>query len=142
MSDTLRRFVHRHFVNSVDIHSLEVGGNGDCLFHSVAAGLERLLLQSTAASRHALRRVPLRVFSSGARAVVQQLRNIFAEQIEQWSWEELLNYFVTAAMNQQLRTWNDQWNPTALFGDLHLECIIGCDIFRAISDNHYGDIGN
>ena len=57
------------------------------------------------------------------------------EHIEHWSWEELFNYFVTAAMNQQLGTWDDQWNPTALLGDIHLECIIGCDSARAVSDN-------
>ena len=50
VSDTLRCMFHRRFLNSVGIHSLEVGGNGDCLFHSAAAGVERLLLQSIAAS--------------------------------------------------------------------------------------------
>ena len=93
LSERLRSFLfHRRFVNSVGIHSLEVGGNGDCLCHSVAAGLERLLLQSTAASRHVLRRALLTVFSSCAQAVAQQLRNMCADQIEHWTWEELLNY--------------------------------------------------
>ena len=113
-----------------------------CSFHSVAAALERLLLQSTAASRHVLRRVPLTCFSSGTQAVLQQLRSTCAGQIDQWTWEELYSYLVTAAMNQELGTWSDQWNPTAQPIYHQLECIIGYVVVRAVGDNPHGDAGD
>ena len=142
VSCTLHHFVQRRFENQIGIHSMEVGGNGDCLFHSVAAGLEHLLLESTAASRHVLHRIPLTVCSSGKLAVVQHLRNMCAEQIETWSWEELLNYYVRASMDQNLGEWRDLWNPTALLRDHNFEILIGCDTVRAVSDNPNGDIGD
>ena len=142
VSRTLHRFLQHRFRYNVDIHSLEVGGDGDCLFHSVAAGLEHLLLESTAASRHVLRHVPLTVFSSGKLAVVQHLRNMCAEQIDKWSWEELLNYYVRASMDQELGEWRDLWNPTALLREYNLDILIGCDTVRAVSDNPNGDVGD
>jgi hypothetical protein len=142
VSRTLHRFLQHRFQNNVDIRSSEVGGDGDCLFHSVAAGLEHLLLESTAASRHVLRHVPLTVFSSDRLAVVQHLRNMCAEQIDTWSWEELLNYYVRACMDQELGEWRDLWNPTALLREYNLEILIGCDTVRAVSDNPNGDVGD
>ena len=142
VSQALQHFLQRRFRTQVSLHSMEVGGNGDCLFHSVAAGLEHLLLESTAASRHVLHRIPLTVFSSGKLAVVQHLRNMCAQQIETWSWEELLNYFVRASMDQNLGEWRDEWNPSDLLRDHNLEVLIGCDAVRAVSDNPNGDVGD
>ena len=124
------------------IRSQDVGSGGDCFYHSVAAGLERLLLHSTAASRHVLRRIPLHIFSQDCRAVVKYLRNLCAEQILRWSWEELLDYFVQATFRQQMGTWQDDWNPTHMLESSGLSCIIGCDTVRAVSDDPHGDIGD
>ena len=124
------------------IRSLDVGEGGDCFYHSVAAGLERLLLHSTAASRHVLRRIPLHIFSHDRRAVVQYLRNLCAEQILRWSPEELLDYFVNATFQQQQRTWQEHWNPTHMLESSGLSCILGCDTVRAVSDDPHGDIGD
>ena len=68
----------------------------ETFFHSVAAGLERMLLHSTAGSRHVLRNMPLDMFSSDTRTIMKHLRFLCAEHIRQWTWEELLDYFISA----------------------------------------------
>ena len=65
----------------VTIRSQDVSGGGDCFYHRVAAGLERLLLHSTVASRHVLRRTPLNFFPLDRRAVVKYFRNLCVQQI-------------------------------------------------------------
>ena len=93
VSKQLQRFCRNRISNSVNIHSVEVGGGGDCFFHSVAAGLERMLLHSHAASRHVLRHMPFEIFSTDARTIVKHLRFFCAEQIRQWPPEELFRLF-------------------------------------------------
>ena len=142
VSQALQTFCSNNILHDMTIRSLDVGGGGDCFYHSVAAGLERLLLHSTAASRHVLRRIPLHIFSQDRRAVVKYLRNLCAEQILRWSPEELLDYFVNATFRQQLRTWQDDWNPTHMLESSGLSCIIGCDTVSAVSDDPNGDPGD
>ena len=55
----------------MDIHSVEVGGEGDCFYHSVAAGLEALLLHSEEAKRHVLKHLPRGIFSGDSKQVVK-----------------------------------------------------------------------
>ena len=108
VSRTLQTFCSAHITNAMTMRSLDVGGGGDCFDHSVAAGLDRLLLHSTAASRHVLRRIPLDIFSLDREAAVKYLRNLCAERIQRWSSEELLEYFVIATTRQQMGTWQDK----------------------------------
>ena len=75
----------------LDIHSVEVGGEGDCFYHSVAAGLEALLLHSEEAKRHVLNNLPRGIFSGDSKQVVKDLRCLAAKQLEHWTAEELLN---------------------------------------------------
>ena len=124
------------------IGSLDVGGNGDCFYHCVAAGLERLLLHSEAVSRHVLERIPLRIFSRDRTAVVEYLRNLCAEQIVHWSPERLLDYFVQATAQQRMGSWQERWNPTQMLRRSGLSCIDGCDTVIAVSQDPNGELGD
>jgi len=65
-----------------------------------------------------------------------------AEELIQWSWEDLLNYFLSGIMNQQLGQWRDEWNPHDLLWQNDLDCLIGYDTVRAVSDDPRGDPGD
>ena len=62
VSKQLSQILKIHIRMDLDIHSVEVGGEGDCFYHSVAAGLETLLLHSEEAKRHVLEKLPHGIF--------------------------------------------------------------------------------
>ena len=126
----------------LDIHSVEVGGEGDCFYHSVGAGLETLLLHSEEAKRHVLQKLPRGIFTGDSKQVVKDLRCLAAKQLRHWTAEDLLNYFVNATSDQRLGQWRDGWNPTELLHASQLSCIIGCETVQAVGTHLHGDPGD
>ena len=126
----------------LDIHSIEVGGEGDCFYHSVAAGLETLLLYSEEAKRHVLAKLPHGIFSGNKIRVVRELRSLAAKQLEQWTPEEVLNYFVNATSQQRLGQWRDNWKPVEILHASQLSCILDCETVQAVGPYKDGDPGD
>ena len=122
-----------------DLHveSIEVGGSGDCLFHSVAYILEQMLMGSTVSSRHVLRRVPCVAFES-SRSLVAHLRALCAHKIGKWEWSELLNFLLLAAMRELLQkqgtvgAWLEGWSPMELLTRHNLQCLLQAEAIQTV----------
>ena len=73
---------------------------------------------------------------------MKDLRCLAAQQLEHWTAEDLLNYFVNATSDQRLGQWRDNWDPTALLHASQLSCIIGCETVQAVGIDSHGDQGD
>ena len=94
--------------------SLEAGGEGDCLFHSIAAGLEQMLQDTShnsEAVQFVLNKIPLRDFAKGKDHMVQCLRNHVADRMRDLQDFELLDTLVSYMWQDN---WRDGWNPAEL----------------------------
>lgn len=97
------------------VRSLEAGGGGDCLFHSIAAALEQMLQSNPAAAQHVIRRISRETFLAGKASVVSKLRDLSAIQLtENWSPEALLDFLLAAVQRQAYGAFPDEWSPRAL----------------------------
>ena len=92
---------------------LQFGGEGDRLFHSVAATLEDLLRHSPDAKRHVLEKVPLSVFERKD-ALVKHLRGMCARQLQKMEWAWILDYFLQAEVRERYGRWTEGWSPKTL----------------------------
>ena len=143
VSDDLRNFVNRFFsggsTGTCTIRALEAGAGGDCLYHSFAAGLEKMLRGDPAAARHVLQKIPLQVFEDGKHAVVAFLRRLSADGMDAWAPETFLDYVVSRAMDEYFV---DEWDPRALLNDCGFSCLLGCESVLAFGDAAEGDAGD
>ena len=73
---------------------------------------------------------------------MKDLRSLAAKQLEHWTAEEVLNYFVNATSDQSLGQWRDSWNPIELLQASQLSCIIGCETVQAVGPYLHGDPGD
>ena len=94
--------------------ALEAGGGGDCLFHSVAAGLEAMLQSNTPAAQLVLRTFHVRDFTQGKPHIVQRLRTIVAAGIRNLGDEDQLENMVTYINWRRSGYWHDSWDPENL----------------------------
>ena len=84
----------------LDCQALEVGGGGDCLFYAVGASLE-LMAQDDAGHGNLARTVlQQHMNASSKRRIVEKLRALTAEGIENMPHEQLLNMLLHAVQRQ------------------------------------------
>ena len=88
VSPRLQAFAASNFSEGADrmclIRALEAGGGGDCLFHSIAAGLAQMVLHlGDDATNHVSDRVQLQELSSSSSAV-RALRQLSASATDRW----------------------------------------------------------
>jgi len=88
------------------------GGGGNCLFHATAAALEYMLQDDVARQNHVLKFVQLADFGKGKRHLVQLLRGMVADRLEDWENAAFLNLLVTSVLQKRSNAeWYDAWNP-------------------------------
>ena len=123
----LRKYVRNHL--RCDIRAMETGGGGDCLFHSCATALGKMLhsVSDPEAAQHVLAKFPsdemLHRFTSKER-IVQCLRELAARGFQQWSPEAFLDYVVRAATDNRLGSFEDSWDPEELLLRCGFECLL------------------
>lgn len=102
--------------------SVETGGGGDCLFSSIAAGLNETDIQIPGGN------------------IAQEVRNIVANEILNWTDDEykekLDNIFIPMKDSKE---WYDHWDPRKIKNKQEL-----ANQFKTMGNNHWGtdfDIG-
>jgi len=105
------------------IESLEFGGQGDCLFLSIAGILARMVLHGGEPAQHVLRKIPSGVFARGKYAVMQALRDEAAMVFHDWSEEDVLNFVFLACMEKDNGAQHDTWNPFQLLAECSLQSL-------------------
>ena len=136
-SQCLQTFVSEHFHSRAVLRSLDAGGDGDCLFHSIGAGLAYMLNSNGPAAAHLRDRcsefvLPL---TKSRLEVVRHLRNLTATGVMKSDDTDFLNLLVSASLQEKGGVWHDRWSPSRLlfmhsFGEL-----VGCDAVRAVGPN-------
>ena len=113
MSAGLREFFLDASAGAYTLTALEAGAGGDCLFHSVAAGIESLLHACPEARDDVLRAVPAAHFATGKAAIVRCLRRLVADRLAGLQPEDFLNFLVSCVLQQQENPglWFDLWHP-------------------------------
>ena len=146
VSPRLQAFAASNFSEGADrmclIRALEAGGGGDCLFHSIAAGLAQMVLHlGDDATNHVSDRVQLQELSSSSSAV-RALRQLSASATDRWHPEAFLDYMVNRSLAHQLGDLQDLWNPTQLLMECGFEAIVGCESVLAFGDAPDGEPGD
>jgi hypothetical protein len=116
VSAGLRDFFYEASAGACALSAFEAGAGGDCLFHSVAAGLEGLLRACPEARAEVLRAVPAEYFAGEVRSLVGRLQRLVADRLARQPPEEFLNFLVSCALQQQANPglWFDLWHPVDL----------------------------
>ena len=128
VSDELRVYVRDSM--RCQIRAREAGGGGDCLFHSCAAVLERMLHSEFDAMQHVLF-----VFSTPTllqnftrkKNMVTCLRSFSAQQFATWLPEAFLDYVLRAALDKRLGSFEDSWDPEKILLDSGFTCLKNYD---------------
>ena len=142
ISEDLQHFLQHHVRRNPVLRRLQVGGSGDCLFHSVAAGLEDLLKHSDAAYHHVVQHIPIDIFREGKRSIVRRLRSLSANVLVQEPDEVLLDYLLQGVMRERFNQWPDQWSPTRVLQANSFHDLLHCDTIRAVGPHLAGDVGD
>ena len=149
-SEYLQHFARTH-LSGEDNHvcsiiTVETGGGGDCLFHSVAAVLVSMMERDPDARRHVLTKMPEAVTDLAHKTrAVEALRELSASQFdddEQWPAEAFFDYMVNAATSEQLGAFPDAWSPVALLRSHGFECVVGCESVLAFGPDPSINIGD
>ena len=122
-----------------EVESVEYGAGGDCLYHSVAGVLARMVLNGGSPARHVLKTIPSTVFLQGANAVMLHLRAISAMIYLQWAPEQVLDFILSACMQQRINTHLDEWNPEALLTEYGFDSILHAESVLAVEEQGNGD---
>ena len=106
MSRALTRHLNRlqpsATMTPTPIQSIDYGGGGDCLFHSFAGILARMILKGGAPARSVLDKVPSAVFMEGQAAVMQRLRMLSASVFQRMQPEDVLNHALSDVMQYKI----------------------------------------
>ena len=118
--------------------SVEAGGGGDCLFHSVAAILERMTLCPEGYS-HVRQSLPENFFSGNRLSMVQHLRSVCAERWSRADELDVLNFLVGGAQRESIPgAWFDHWSPTRILRSNGFQALLGCDSVSAVGPDPEG----
>ena len=112
--------------HELQVRCMEAGGGGDCLYHSFAAALGKMLQGNSAAMQHVLRNFPaqgdLPLFSSRS-AIVRRLRAMAAMRFEDWPPEQFLDLLIQKATSKKWGTFPDKWDPVQDWEDHGFGCL-------------------
>ena len=118
ISKELGAYVQRRFSPSEHtqcrMRCRELGGEGDCLFHSFAGALGHMLMGDDKSVAHVFSKIAPDVWRGGQQAIMMRLRTLSADALYSWTHENLLDYVLCARMQQQMGSFADHWNPHGL----------------------------
>ena len=123
------------------LRTRDFGGAGDCLFHSIAGALGRML-QSDDLSirRHILEKIPLQVWKEGQRSVMIALRQLSAAALSSWTPENLLDYVLRASMDYRANVFEDGWNPENILNETGFSFLNDCESVLAVGEEYDGSL--
>ena len=128
----------------VSLTTLDAGGGGDCLFHSVAAIAEKILFETRDGANRFEPHLKLEDFLRGKSYVVSKLRTLVADELINLQPEVFLNIIVSSMNQESIGNWQDAWSPSlelhrAGFGFL----VKGkANIVEAVGENEDGATGD
>ena len=128
-------FLHRHIHAEACLQSLEAGGGGDCLFHSIGAALERMSQGGSGPAEHIGSRCDVGMFRQSTEHVVGHLRRVVAASLLRWEEADLLNFLVGGSLEESSGRWQDRWSPSRLLRGYGFGQLAGCDAVRAVGPN-------
>ena len=124
VSSALREYTRKEL--NCHIRSRDVGGGGDCLFHSFVAVLAKMLTSNADASQHVLSRLSceadLQHFANKP-CIVQHLRQVSARAFESWAPEAVFDLILAAAVRQRFGAFEDDWDPEDLLVSTGFPCL-------------------
>ena len=135
VSSVLSSFLRRSINTNACLQSLEAGGGGDCLFHSIGAALELMSQGGPGPAEHIASRCHVSIFRETTAHVVEHLRRIVASSLRQWEETDLLNFLVSGSLEESSGGWRDTWSPSDLLQDYGFGQLVGCDAVRAVGAN-------
>ena len=142
ISRRLQEFMRQNFDQAWECKSFEAGGGGDCLFHSLGAILENMMLDPASAD-HVRSVLPEQIFDGTRTRIVQHLRNVCANQ---WRFKEpwkVLNYLLAGAQRENMIDgWLDLWSPTEKLLAFNFGELIGQNDVCACGPDPLGEIGD
>ena len=125
---------------AAEVHSIDYGANGDCLFYSVAGALGTMLAQNAIAAEHVLMRISVELFYAGKNHVMLELRRLSASQLSSWPPEALLDYLLRACMDSTLGSFEDEWEPREIMFDTGFGSLLNAESILAVECCHDGDL--
>ena len=136
----LRRFLASTL--RCDIQALERGGGGDCLFLSIAAGLQTVTAAQPDTTPALEAKLAMPIAAASRIALAQRLRWLVAEQLEAMQPEEFLDLLILFRCEEVLAqqhvpgaVWQDGWSPTQLLTQHGLHELLTAENVQAVGPN-------
>ena len=125
-----------------NVHALDAGGGGDCLFLSIAAGLHMISDLQPEVQRSVADAVGLPIAGTSRAQLAQRLRELVAGQLEGMQPEEFLDLLITYCSEERLAQqgvrgalWQDRWSPGQLLTQFGYQDLLQADSVVAVSAN-------
>ena len=121
---------------STPLTVLDKGGAGDCLFHSIAAGLEYMLRENSLSRGHVQTYFDTTDFTytPQSKHMVLKLRRMVATYTTSPTRgpEHILRFLMTCEVQQRAQVdWFDAWDPQALLRESGFECLLSVSVVVA-----------
>ena len=123
-----------------DIHALDAGGGGDCLFLSIAAGLHMISDLQPEVQQSVADAMGLPIAGNSRARLAQRLRQLVALQLEAMQPEEFLDLLITCSNEERLvqqgvqgALWQDRWSPAQLLTQFGYQDLLQADSVVAVS---------
>ena len=108
---SMKKYIKDISGNKYDFAVHEAGGGGDCLFHSIAAGIE--IANS----------IPK--IKENRKLNAKDLRKIVSDNILEWDDSRFREYIEIARISKLYGEWNDKWDPNFVNNKQTLSKIFG-----------------
>ena len=144
MSVDLARYFASRENEPVTLGALEAGGGGDCLFHCVAAIVEKIILDGESDATRFEPHLRREDFFRGKAFVVSKLRALVADQLINQQPEVFMNIIV-GLMNQETDgEWDDQWSPAQELHNAGFGFLVAAraNVVEAMGENEDGVPGD
>jgi hypothetical protein len=109
VSRPLRDYIRLISNDTSEIGAIEAGGAGDCLYHSISKGIQKIKQDIPS-----LIGIKEELYNNGKRFDMSSLRRISAIGLDYLSLEKFVNYYINFIGQESAGVWLDNWSPTNL----------------------------
>ena len=119
------------------MRSLDAGGGGDCLFHSIAAIVEAIILDVSESTHRFEPYLEVADFFRGKQFVANKLRAIVAAELVNMQPEAFLNIILSSWNHERCGGWADAWSPGQELGRAGFDFLVRgrANAVEAIGEN-------
>ena len=144
VSADLARYFDTQEGESVALSALDAGGDGDCLFHSIAAIVEKIIFETPHGATRFEPHLGPEDFSRDKAFVVTKLRGIVADQLIQLQPEVFINIIVSSLNQEASGSWLDEWSPATELHRTGFGFLVEgrANVVEAIGENEDGAPGD